>query len=178
MSSLIGTTLTTRRMQNPETLCYYVFRTLFPLLGYLDNQCGEFLESWMAYLDFTEFSNLIEYYTTIGNDALLKAEYNPIENCTLLKDINNFMYLTQLNFLEDAPNQILQMLNTLILWSKHFYTTIGQYPTLYDFLAITQDELILWEYHLDNPSLCAKLKFSYLHHHHHHCTQGDVASHA
>ena len=40
------------------------------------------------------------------------------------------------------------MLSTLILWSKTFYATIGQYPTLDGFLAITQDELILWEYHL------------------------------
>ena len=61
------------------------------------------------------------------------------------------MYLTQPNFSEDSPNQILHMLSTLILWLKTFYTTIGQYPTLYDFLAITQDELILWEYHLDIP---------------------------
>ena len=38
MSSLIGTTLATRRMQNLETLHYYVFNTLFPLLGYLDDQ--------------------------------------------------------------------------------------------------------------------------------------------
>ena len=29
------------------------------------------------------------------------------------------------------------MLSTLILWSKSFYTTIGQNPTLYDFLTIT-----------------------------------------
>ena len=64
------------------------------------------------------------------------------------------MYLAQPNFSEDTPNQILHILNTIILWSKTFYTTIGQYPTLYDFLAITQDELILWEYHLDNPNTC------------------------
>ena len=42
-----------------------------------------------------------------------------------------------------------------------FYTTIGQYPTLYDFLAITQDELILCQYHLDNPNMCAKCKTKY-----------------
>ena len=49
------------------------------------------------------------------------------------------------------------MLSTLILWLKTVYTTIGQYPTPYDFLAITQGELILWEYHLDNPNMCVKL---------------------
>ena len=38
MSSLIGTTLAKRRMQKLETLHYYVLSTLFPLLGYLDNQ--------------------------------------------------------------------------------------------------------------------------------------------
>ena len=40
----------------------------------------------------------------------------------------------------------------LILWSKTFYTTIGQYPTLYNFLAIMREDLIRWEYHLDNPN--------------------------
>ena len=60
MSSLIGTTLATRRMQNIETLHYYVLCTLFPLLGYPDDQHGEFLKSLMAYLDFAEFPNLIE----------------------------------------------------------------------------------------------------------------------
>ena len=50
--------------------------TLFPLLGYLDNQCSEFLESWMAYLEFNKFPDLIEYYTTIDNGTLLKEEYN------------------------------------------------------------------------------------------------------
>ena len=48
------------------------------------------------------------------------------------------------------------MLSTLILLLKTFYTTISQYPTLLSFLTITQDELILWEYHLDNLNMCAK----------------------
>ena len=52
MSSLIGATLATRMMQNLETLHYYVLHTLFPLPGYLDDQHSEFLQSWMAYLDF------------------------------------------------------------------------------------------------------------------------------
>ena len=43
-------------------------------------------------------------------------------------------------------------MGTLILWSKTFYTTIGHYPTLYDYLAITREDLICWEYHLDNPN--------------------------
>ena len=111
--------------------------TLFPLLGYLDDQCGEFLESWMAYLDFVEFPNLIEYCTNIGNGTLLKEEYTTMENSMLLKDIENFMYLTQPYFMEDIPNQILHMLSMLLLQSKTFNTTIGQYPTVYTFLATT-----------------------------------------
>ena len=78
MSSLVGTTLATRRMQNLEILHYYVLSTLFPLPGYLDDKCGEFLKSWMACL--VEFPNLIEYCTTIGNDTLLKEDYITIEN--------------------------------------------------------------------------------------------------
>ena len=42
-------------------------------------------------------------------------------------------------------------MTTLIIWSKTFYTTIGQYPTLYDYLTNTQKDLIRWEYHPDNP---------------------------
>ena len=59
--------------------------TLFPLLGYLDDQCGEFLESWMAYIEFDKFPSLTEYYTSIGNGALLKEKYNTIKNFTLLR---------------------------------------------------------------------------------------------
>ena len=118
MLSLIGTTLATRRIQNPEILRYCVQYTLFPLLGYLDNQCSEFLELWMAYLDFAEFPDLIKHYTTDGTFTLLEEEYNTIENHTLLKDIDNLMYLTQPQFSEDTPNQILHMLSTLLLWLK------------------------------------------------------------
>ena len=118
MSSLVGTTLATRRMQNLETLHYYVLSTLFPLPGYLDDKCGEFLKLWMAYLDFVEFPNLIEYCTTIGNNTLLKEDYITIENSTLLKDIYNLMYHTQLYLSEDTPNQILHMLSPLMLSSK------------------------------------------------------------
>ena len=125
-------------MQNLETLHYYMLSILFPLLGYLDKKCSESLESWIAYLDFTEFPKLFKYYTTIGIGQIIKEEYTTIENHTLLKDIDNFMYLNQTNFLEDSPNQILHILSTLILWSKTFYTTIGQYSTLYDFLADTR----------------------------------------
>ena len=82
----------------------------------------------MAYVDFGEFPDLTEYYTTIGNGTLLKEEYTTIENCTLLKDIENLMYLSQLHFSEDNPNQILHMLSTLILQLKTSSTTIGQYP--------------------------------------------------
>ena len=87
MSSQIGKTLAKRRMQKLETLHYYVLATPFPLLGHLEDQYGEFLESWMAYLDFKEFPNLIKYYTTIGNSTLLKEEYTTTKECTLLEDI-------------------------------------------------------------------------------------------
>ena len=114
----------------------------------------------MAYLEFDEFPDLIEYYTTIGNVTLLKEEYNKIKECTLLKDIEHFMYLTQSYFSDNTPNQILRIMSTLLLWSKsiflrqhtqpnpthneyttivvkRFYTTIGQQSTLYNFLTIT-----------------------------------------
>ena len=90
----------------------------------------------MAYQEFNEFPNLIKYYTTIGNGTPLKEEYTPIKGSTLLKDIKHFLYLTKLYFSNDTPNQILNLMGTLILWSKTFYSSIGQYPTLYDFLAI------------------------------------------
>ena len=152
MSSQIGNTLAKRRMQKLENLHYYVLATLFPLLVHLDDQRGEFLKSWMAYQEFDEFPNLIEYYTTIGNGTLLKEEYTTIKESTLLKDIEHFLYLTQSYFLDNTPNQMLHLMGTLILWSKTFYTTIGQYPTLYNYLAITREDLICWEYHLDNPN--------------------------
>ena len=153
MSSRIGKTLAKRRTQKLENLHYYVLSTLFPVLVHLDDQCSEFLESWMAYLEFDKFPDLFEYYTTIGNGTLIKEEYTTIKECTLLKDIEHFMYLTQLYFLDNTPNQIIPIVSTLLIWLKRFNTTIGQYPTLYDFLTITQEDLILWEYHLDNPNM-------------------------
>ena len=48
----------------------------------------------MAYLEFNEFPNLIEHYTTNGNGTLLKEEYTTIKECKLLKDIEHSMYLT------------------------------------------------------------------------------------
>ena len=104
-------------------------------------------------------------FVTLSNTTLLLEIVQNLRkstlplNCTHCKDIDNFMYHIQLKFLEDTPNQILHILITLILWLKSFYTTISQYPTLYNILAITKDELILWEYYLDNPNTCAKPKF-------------------
>ena len=112
----------------------------------------------MAYLDFEEFPNLIEYYTTIVNSTLLLEDYTTIENCRLLNDTDDLMYLTQPNFLEDIPNQILHMLSTLLLWLKTFYTTIGQYPTLYDLMAIASEEISCWNYYLMYPNKCAQPK--------------------
>ena len=137
MSSQIGNTLAKRRMQKLEKLHFYLLGTLFPLPLYLDNQHSEFLESWMAYQEFDEFPDLIEYYTTIGNGTSLKEEYTTIKESTLLKDIKHFLYLTQLYFSDVTHIQILHLMSTLITWSKTFYTTTGQYPTLYDYLAIT-----------------------------------------
>ena len=71
-----------------------------------------------------------------------------MENYTMLKGIKNFMYLTQPYFVEDTPSQILHMLSTLILWLKIFYTTIGQYPILYNFLAVAPEEISCWKYYL------------------------------
>ena len=156
MSSQIGNTLTKRRMQKLENLHYYVLGTLFPLPLHLDDQHGEFLKSWMAYQEFDEFPDSIEYYTTIGNGTLLKEEYSTIKESTLLKDIEHFLYLTQSYFSNDTPNQILHLMSTLISWSKTFYTTTGQYPTLYDYLAITRGDLIRWEYYLNNPNTSVK----------------------
>ena len=138
MSSQIGNTLAKRRTQKLENLQYHVLGTLFPHPVHLDDQRGEFLESWMAYQEFNEFPGLIEYYTTMGNGTLLNEEYTTIKESTLLKDIEHFLYLTQSYFSNHTPNQILNLITTLILWSKTFYTTIGQYPTLYDYLAITR----------------------------------------
>ena len=96
----------------------------------------------MAYLEFNKFPDLIKYYTTIGNGTILKEKYITIKECTLLKNIEHFMYFTQLYFSDDTTNQILHIMSTLLLFLKRLHTTIGQYPTLYNFLAITQEDLI------------------------------------
>ena len=72
MSNQIGKTLAKRRTQKLENLHYNVLSTLFPLPVHLDDQCSEFLKSWMAYLEFDEFPDLIEYYNTIGYGTLLR----------------------------------------------------------------------------------------------------------
>ena len=59
----------------------------------------------MAYLDLDEFPDLIQYYTTIGNGMLLKERYTTIKECTLLKDIEHFIYLTQLYFSATLPTK-------------------------------------------------------------------------
>ena len=152
-------------MQKLETLHYYVFTTMSPLLGHLEDQFGEFLESWMAYLDFEELPDLITYYTTIGNGRLLKEEYTTIKECTLLKDIEHFMYLTQLYFSDNTPNQILHITSTLLLWSTflHYYWSIsypiqvpGHHTQKYNMFGLY-------------PNKC---EFSNLLYYHHLCTQG------
>ena len=49
------------------------------------------------------------------------------------------------------------MLSTLLLWPK-FLHYFGQYPTLYNFLAISPEELSHWEYFLANPNKYANPK--------------------
>ena len=105
MSSPIGKPLAKRRKQKLESLHYYVLTTMFPLRGHLEDQCGEFLESWMAYLEFNKFSDLVEYYTTIGNSTLLKHKYTTVKECTLLQDIKHFMCLTQSYFSDNTPTK-------------------------------------------------------------------------
>ena len=73
----------------------------------------------MAYLEFDEFPDLIKYYTTFGIGTLLKEDYATIKECTVLKDIEHFMYLTQSYFSHNTPNQILHIMSTLLLWSKN-----------------------------------------------------------
>ena len=158
MSSQTGKTLAKRRMQKLENLHYYVLSTLFPLPVHLDDQCSEFLESWMAYLEFNKFPDLIKYYTTIGNGTLLKEKHTTIKVCTLLKDIKQFMYLTQSYFSDNTPNQLLHIMSTLLSWLKNFCTTIGQYPTLYDFLAIAPKDITCLNWYLMCPNQCAKQK--------------------
>ena len=128
-----------------------------PLPGHLDDQCSEFLEPWMAYLEFNKFPNLIEYYTTIGNGTGLKQKYTTIKESTLLKDIEHFMYLTQPYFWDNTPNQILHIMSTLLLVEKflHYYWS---YPTLYDFLAITPKDITHLNYYLMCPNKYVKPK--------------------
>ena len=73
------------------------------------------------------------------------------------------MYLMQLNFLDDTPNQILHIFSALILWLKTFYTTIGQYPTIYDFLAIAPEDMSHWKYYLASQQVCETKKVPLLH---------------
>ena len=52
---------------------------------------------------------------------------------------------------------------------KSFYTTIGQYPPLYNFLAITPEEISYCNYY---PTNVQNQNFSDLHYYYHHCTHG------
>ena len=113
----------------------------------------------MAYLEFEEFPDLIKYYATIVNGTLLRKKYNTIKECTLLKDIEHFMYLTQPYFSDNTPYQILHIMSTLLLCSKISTLLFVKNPTLYDILTITQENLIQWDYHLDNPNMSMKPKF-------------------
>ena len=69
----------------------------------------------MAYLEYDKFPDLMEYYATILNGTLLKEEYTTIKECTLLKEIEHFMYLTQSYFSDNTPDPFLYILSTLLL---------------------------------------------------------------
>ena len=104
-------------MQTLETLHYHMLSTLFPLLGYLDDQRGESLKLWLDYHGFDELPDLIKYSTTIGNGTLLKHEYyTTTGDRTLLKDFDYLVYITLLNFQDKTPYQIMHILSTLKLW--------------------------------------------------------------
>ena len=92
---------------------------------YMTNAVNSLSHGWLI-LKLEEFPILIKYYTNIDNGTLLKEEYTTIKEYTLLKDVRNFMYLTQPYFMEDTPNQIIHILSTLLLWSKflHYYWSI------------------------------------------------------
>ena len=108
----------------------------------------------MAYLEFDEFPDLIKYSTTIGNGTLLKEEYTTFEEYTLLKDIEHFLYLTQSYFSDNTPNQILHMMSTLQLFRKHStLLLVNILPYM-----ISWEDLICWEYHLDNPNMSVNPK--------------------
>ena len=102
-------------------------------------------------------------FLTSSNTPLLLETVHYLRKSALLWNIVHCIriftiYCTLPNqFLEDTPNQILHMLTTLILWSTIFFTTIWQYPTLYDFLAITPEDISCWEYYLTYPNKCTKL---------------------
>ena len=92
---------------------------------------------------FEELPNLIKYYTITGKH-------------TLDKDLHYLEHITQSSFQEETPYQIMHMMSTLLLCPKLSYTTIGPYPTHYDFLAVSHKELIYWENYLENPYKCPK----------------------
>ena len=92
---------------------------------------------------FKELTDLIEYYTTTGSS-------------TLDKDLHYLELVRQLNFQEKMPYKIMYLVSTIILWLKDFYTACGQYLTLYNFLAISCNDLCNWEQSLENPYECPK----------------------
>ena len=68
-------------------------------------------------------------------------------------------------------------MSTLLSWLIRFYITIGQHPTLYNFLAITQEDVIQREHHLENPNTSAKPKFFGLLYYHQPVYSGEVSHH-
>ena len=107
---------TYKKDMKPRNSTHYVLSTLVPLLGYLYDQCSEFLESWMAYHEFKEFPDLIKYYTTTVNCTLLKEECTAMENCTLLRDIKILCTLPNHISWKILPTKFYTLNTTLLLW--------------------------------------------------------------
>ena len=126
---------------------------------------------WLI-LNSKNFQKLIEYYTAVGNRTLIKEEYTAIKESTLLNDIKIFYvpYPTVFQGGHSQPNPAHIVYTTIVV--KNFYTTIGQYPTLYNFLAITPEEISHWNYYLTYPNKYVKPKIFNLHYYDHHCTPG------
>ena len=71
-------------MQTLETLHYYVLCMLYPFLGYLDDQCAEFLELWLDYYGFRNFQTLL-------STTLLLEKIHYLRKSTLLLKIVHYL---------------------------------------------------------------------------------------
>ena len=73
MSGQIGKNPSYKKDVKPREPTLLCVECTISTLVHLDGQCGEFLESWMAYLEFDEFPNLIEYYWKWYTNIVVKS---------------------------------------------------------------------------------------------------------